>query len=205
MPEDFSGCAVCFLSGDIGSQPHSQWHELDGGMRWGQAERLLLYNSDPGTLAIGWLSVISPVSSTTSPAAQGRVPPTLPPRRSHWGFSLLASHVAQAGDPFGSCNSRWDSTPRLVWLGLYSPGPCESGRVTVGRAPAPVMSHPALPCLASRCPQRRWGARLLTTVPWAGAPTSWWSLTPTCTSMKSAAPWATPALEVRGQGWAGWG
>lgn len=49
---------------------------------------------------------------------------------------------------------------------------------------------------AAHCPQRRWGARLLTTAHWARSPTSWWSLGLICTSVKSAALWAIPAPEV---------
>lgn len=81
------------------------------------------------------------------------------------------------------------------WASL-SAGRWGRGRAARGRAPAPTMSRAAPPCRAARCPPRRWGARLLMTALWARSPTSWWSHGLTCTSVKSAAPWAIPAPEV---------
>lgn len=79
---------------------------------------------------------------------------------------------------------------------FFSADPWGREKVVPERALVPMMSHAALLCRAVRCPQRRWGARLLMTALWARSPTSWWSHDLTCTSMKSAALWAIPAPEV---------
>lgn len=79
---------------------------------------------------------------------------------------------------------------------FFSAGLWGREKVVPGRALVPMMSHAALLCRAALYLQRRWGARLPMTAPWARSPTSWWSHGLICISMKSAALWAIPAPEV---------
>lgn len=90
------------------------WHWSMGSGRV-TPEWLLLYSYDPRTWAFWKLTFISPISYTTSQAAQGKAPSTLfPTHRSHWGFLLLVSQGAWTGDGFGDFNPRWCSIPCLM-------------------------------------------------------------------------------------------
>lgn len=87
-----------------------------------------------------------------SQAGQGRIPPTLfPSHRSHWGFLLLVSWVAWAGDRFWCFSSGWGSIPCLLVTHCLSPVRSVRERESHSRKSASscdVSSSPSLPSRA---------------------------------------------------------